>query len=317
MSDSAAPAPTKRRCSPSPGSPARPRPRQWHLPGLTSFLPLPPSLPPSFPPTLLRLRSGSRLPPPCLCADLWLPPVPSRLSLGAETPSSPGQGMRGVSLVISSCYVRRWGCLRDRQEGFTVASRGPGPPPPPPRTLFPSTQSCSPPKALRRPHPHHLTSFPHPGRLVHLPAPPPARTASCPSFAWAGAPRSHLRLLLPAPAVGITPARLQLAVPRTTSRGRLEARATKSCPRPPPPPTQSPQPLLPAGALDFFFLPPSPQVSCSGLVGAGRAMFLFARCQEQAAVGNSVCRFANLAFALSNNPRSFTAGFRDKVSSRG
>lgn len=128
MSDTAAPAPTKRRCSPSPGSPARPRPRQWHLPGLTSFLPLPPSLPPSFPPTRLRLRSGSRLPPPRLCADLWLPLVPSRLSLGPETPSSPGQGMRGVSLAIRRCYIRRWGCLRDRQEGFTVASRGPGPP---------------------------------------------------------------------------------------------------------------------------------------------------------------------------------------------
>lgn len=46
MSDIAAPAPTKHCCSPSAGSPAPPRPRQWHLPGSPpSSLSLPPSHP--------------------------------------------------------------------------------------------------------------------------------------------------------------------------------------------------------------------------------------------------------------------------------
>ena len=88
------------------------------------------------------------------------------------------------------------------------------------------------PQGARSPYPLHLNPFPCPRRPVHLPALPSAPTASCPSLAWAGAPRSHLRLLLPAPAVGITPARLQPAVPRAASRGRLEARAILH-PRPP------------------------------------------------------------------------------------
>lgn len=112
--------------------------------------------------------------------------------------------------------------MRDKQEGFTLAARGPGPPP----TLPPTAHSCPPPKGLGCPHLLHLNPSSCPEHQVHLPVPPRARTTSCPSFAWAGAPRSHLWLLLPAPAVGITPARLLPAVPRTASRGRLETRAT-------------------------------------------------------------------------------------------
>lgn len=89
---------------------------------------------------------------------------------------------------------------------------------------------------------------------THLLAPPPARTASCPSNAWAGAPRSHLRLLLPAPAVGITPARLQPACPSPATRGRLEARNLLLIP------------LATAAGLGtfFFFKPAWPQASCWG-----------------------------------------------------
>lgn len=98
---------------------------------------------------------------------------------------------------------------------------------------------------------------------THLLAPPPARTASCPSYAWAGAPRSHLRLLLPAPAVGITPARLQPACPSPATRGRLEARNLLI-------------PLATAAGLGTFFLNQLGLRPPAGGRGRG-AGFLYAR----------------------------------------
>lgn len=227
MSDIAAPAPTRHRCSPSPGSPAPPRPRQWHLPGLTSFLPL--SLPPSHPLACACGAAPARLLPAWVqtCGSLRCLPAylrALRLSL------LQAKGREGVSSVIRSCDVRKGECLRTRQEAFTVASRGPGRPPSP--NTHPVRHFT-----LHPPHPaprgstrltRSLGPSPSPGHPGHLPAPPPVRTVSCPSFAWARAPRSHLRLLLPAPSVGIAPACFQLAVPQAAFRGRLEARATPS-----------------------------------------------------------------------------------------
>lgn len=123
--------------------------------------------------------------------------------------------------------------MQNRLGGFSLRYREAQPtlPGPPTAHLYTAQHPCphpglccpslSPPRALPR---VPLEPFPASGaKPTHLLAPPPARTASCPSYAWAGAPRSHLRLLLPAPAVGITPARLQLACPSPATRGRLEA----------------------------------------------------------------------------------------------
>lgn len=277
MSDIAAPAPTKGCCSPFAGSPAPPRPRQWHLPGLTSFLPLPPF----FPPTRLRLRSGARPPLPRLGADLWLPMVSSRPSLGPETPSPLGEEMRG-QLGDSQLFCRRMG-MPARQPGRLHCSFQ-RPSPVPYYTQLPTPPA----PGLGCPSRRLLNPSPDLGvKPTHLPAPPPVRTASCPSFAWAGAPRSLLRLLLPAPAVGITPARLQPAVPRTASRGGLEARATLL-----------PIPSAAAAGLGTF-LPAWLLASCwrLGEVKGHWVSLPYAEGTLRPAI--LVCRFPNLATASS------------------
>lgn len=153
-----------------------------------------------------------------------------------------------------------------RQAGRLHSSfQRPGLPNPVPYyTPLPCSPSQPPPLGLKCPSRSLLDPSPARGdKPTHLPAPPRVRTASCPSFAWAGAPRSYLRLLLQAPAVGITPARLQPAVPRTASRGGLEARTS---------PLQIP--LATTALPGHFFLQAWPPTSCWGL-GRGRgACFL-------------------------------------------
>lgn len=140
---------------------------------------------------------------------------------------------------------------------------------------------------------------------MHLPALPSVPTASCPSLAWAGAPRSHLRLLLPAPVVGITPARLQPAVPRTASRGRLEAHAIL----PPAPPPLQPHSLChPRGqltflSLSFFF---SYRLRCKsgaqGWWGREGPCFPLPGAKGTLQPETVLCTFPNLAPALSTPP---------------
>ena len=73
--------------------------------------------------------------------------------------------------MVRSFNVRKGGCLRDKQEGFTVASRGPGHPP--------------------SPHTHHKSVS---GKVSHL-----HRTLGHPSGCLSNSPKWRLHTRKPAP----------------------------------------------------------------------------------------------------------------------
>lgn len=193
MSDIAAPAPTKHCCSPSGGSPAPPRPRQWHLPGSPpSSLSLPPSHPLACAcgaalarPLPARVQTCSS--PRSLPAHPWVPRHPL-----LRARAYPGSAWRLVAVLPEGEDVCKTGLeaslylterpsqpypvpLLHTSTPLSTPAPHPGlscPSQSPPRTL-PPPRAPSPPTSWHRPRPEPPLALPTPG-----PEPPAATSGS-------------------------------------------------------------------------------------------------------------------------------------------
>lgn len=222
ISDIAAPALTKHRCSPSPGSPAAPRPRQWHLPGLTSFLPLP--LLPTHAPAERHPPASS--PPGCrlVAPSGPFPPIPEPETLFSRPRDEKGSAWRFLAVTSEDGDV----CETGRKASLWLPEAQDTP-----HTQSPATRSCPFPKRLGSSYPLHLKPSPRPRRQVRCPRPEPP-----------------LALPSPGPEPPAATSGSSSRLPRSESRLRSRELPPGAGWRRAPPPSQSPS--LRRGPGRFF-----------------------------------------------------------------